>query len=422
MVLERVCSRAMGRAGTAVVCTAVAGALALASPRPQAPASAAVPIESPAAIGSQAYALGAGADGQVYLVWIEPAGEGVHALKFSRLDRGEWTPARAIARGSDWFVNWADHPSITARLDGSLLVHWLVNTGRKQGSYGYGIRVVRSANGGATWSTIFEDGMRNVADYAGFLTFAPGSHDTEAIYLAPLVPDDGTAHQGHTESEPVKTLAAVSFGPDGTVRQQKVVDADVCSCCPTDIAITTSGPVVVYRDHLPGNIRDISIVRRVNGIWTEPARVARDGWQIPGCPTNGPALAARNARLAVAWFTAAGNTPRLQLAFSNDAGATFGPPSVVDDGNPVGWPDLVMLEDGTALVSWLERRGNGRGEVLVRRVAEGRRPGPPFHVAESASGRATGIPHMVLSGDRLIVAWRTDRVLTASVPITAVQP
>jgi hypothetical protein len=306
--------------------------------------------------------------------------------------------------------------------DGSLLAHWLVNTGRKEGAYGYGIRVARSTDRGATWATIFEDGMRNVADYAGFLTFAPGGHATEAIYLTPLHPDEGETPSAHVEHEPIKTLAAVTVGPDGSVTARKVVDADVCSCCMTDIALTSGGPVAVYRDHLAGNIRDISIVRRVDGTWTAPAAVAHDGWMIPGCPTNGPAVTARDARVAVAWFTAAGDTPRLKLAFSDDGGARFGDPVVIDDGRPVGWPDLVMLEDGAVLVSWLERRGEGIGEVLLRRVASGRRPGPPLVVAQAVSGRATGVPHMVRSGDRVVVAWRTDRVLTASVPVAAIQP
>ena len=414
----RVRARAVVPAAAAAACTVLAAFTSSSGLGAQAP-SAVVSLNTPAAASSQAYSLSAGADGRAYLIWIEPAGAGTSALKFSRLDGAAWSAPREISRGSNWFVNWADHPSLTALPDGSLLAHWLVNTGRKQGSYGYGIRVARSTDQGAMWSTIFEDGMRNIADYAGFLTFLPGAQGADAIYLTPLKPDEESAG-GHGEHEPIKTLAAVSFGVDGSVRTQKVVDADVCSCCMTDIALSSAGPIAVYRDHLPGDIRDISIVRRVNGAWTEPAPVARDGWHIAGCPTNGPAVAAHEARVAVAWFTAASDTPRLKLAFSRDGGATFGAPLVIDDGRPVGWPDVVMLEDGSTLVSWLERRGEGTGEVLVRRVAPGQPPGAPLVVAQSISGRATGVPHMIRLGDRVLVAWRKDRVLTASVPLSAI--
>ena len=98
------------------------------------PPQAAVSIESPAGAGSLAYGLSTGADGRTYLIWIEPAAEGANVLKFSRLEGQAWSAPREISRGSQWFVNWADHPSITATPDGSLLAHWLVNTGRKQGA------------------------------------------------------------------------------------------------------------------------------------------------------------------------------------------------------------------------------------------------------------------------------------------------
>jgi hypothetical protein len=411
-------SRAVIRAGMAAACTA---AVALTWASVTGAQAAIDPLPTPAGPGSNAYAMAAGHDGKAYLVWIEPAGEGAQALKFSRFDGRAWNAPRDIARGGSWFVNWADHPSIAAMPDGTLLAHWLVNTGRKAGAYGYGIRVARSADDGATWSTIFEDGMKNVADYAGFLTFSPTAQGADAIYLTPLAPDDGTAH-GHDDAEHIKTLAAVSFAPDGRVTGQKVVDADVCSCCMTDIAQTSQGPVAVYRDHLPGDIRDISIVRRVKGEWIAPAPVFSDGWHIAGCPTNGPAVAARGERVAVAWFTAAKDTPRLKMVFSDDAGATFGAPVVIDDGRPVGWPDVTLMEDGTAIVSWLERRGEGQGEVLVRRVSPGRAPGPPVVIAKTVSGRATGVPHLVRIGDRMLVAWRNERVLTAAVPIASILP
>ena len=405
----RLSARAVVRASLAAVCAA-GFAAAVSTPAPYAQAkSAAIGLESPAADGSQAYAVTTAADGNTYLIWIEAADnadnaddadnadnaeKSTYSLKFSRLDGQRWTPAREIGRGSNWFVNWADHPSLTAMPDGSLLAHWLVNTGRKQGSYGYGVHVARSIDRGATWSTIFEDGMQNVSDYAGFLTFAAGGHGVDAIYLTPLKPDEGG--DDHGEHEGIKTLAAVSFNPDGSVKAQKVVDADVCSCCMTDIGFTTNGPVAVYRDHLAGDIRDISIVRRVNGAWTEPAPVHRDGWTIAGCPTNGPALAARGARVAVAWFTAVNDRPRLQLAFSDDSGASFAAPIAIDDGQPVGWPDLLMLEDGAAEASAKSSSGASRPAALLahrspwHRRSAAAQPGSPTWPASASAFSSPG--------------------------------
>ena len=166
-----------------------------------------------------------------------------------------------------------------------------------------------------------------------------------------------------------------------------------------------------------GEIRDISVVRLEQGKWTALTTAHNDGWHINACPTNGPSLAASGSRVAMSWFTGAGNVPRVKAAFSTNAGDRFTAPVIVDLGRPVGWPATVLLDDGSAVVSWLESKGEGRGDLLVRRVAPDGRLGAPTLVAQSSSGRSTGIPQMLRVRDRLLLAWRTDRVQTALVPV-----
>jgi hypothetical protein len=232
------------------------------------------------------------------------------------------------------------------------------------------------------------------------------------VYLTPLHPDDGTTD----EHAHIKTVGIARFDRGGKEISRQIVDQDACSCCSTDIAETALGPVAVYRDHEAGEIRDISIVRFVGGAWTTPVPVARDGWKIAGCPTNGPAVAANGRRVAVAWFTAANGQARVQVAFSSDAGATFTAPVRVDDGTPSGWPDVVLLDDGRAFVSWLEKAADGVGDVRVRAIGPDGRA-PAVTVATSSSGRATGIPMMTRAGRDAIVAWRQATVKTARVAL-----
>jgi hypothetical protein len=224
--------------------------------------------------------------------------------------------------------------------------------------------VASSNDRGNTWRLVLEESVRNVKDYSGFLTFLPSGTATTAVYLTPLAPDDRT---GGDEDEHVKTVGIARLAADGREIDRTTVDPDSCSCCSTDIADTANGPIAVYRDHEAGEIRDISIVRHVNGRWTTPAPVYRDGWRINGCPTNGPAVAAVDRRVAVAWFTAANDQPRVHVAFSTDAGATFSAPQRVD-----------------------ERKGT----IRVREISLAAR-GTALTVATASSGRSTGIPMMV---------------------------
>ena len=88
-------------------------------------------------------------DGRLLLSWIEPQDK-THALKFATFANGQWSAPRTIARGSDWFVNWADTPHIAVTPDGALWAHWLQKSAAS--TYAYDVVLVRSADGGATWS------------------------------------------------------------------------------------------------------------------------------------------------------------------------------------------------------------------------------------------------------------------------------
>jgi hypothetical protein len=204
----------------------------------------------------------------------------------------------------------------------------------------------------------------------------------------------------------------------------------VCDCCQTDAAVTAAGPVLVYRDRSPDEIRDIHVISWTDIGWGDPRPVHDDGWETGACPVNGPAVDARDERVVVAWFTAAGGIPRVKVSFSDDSAETFGDPHVVDDGDPAGRVDVLMLEDGSALVSWLERTQDDWSDVRVRRVTADGRKTPSERVStESGDGageRVSGFPRMAAAAeDRVLIAWTdvTDtrpRVRVAEVEIPMV--
>ena len=130
-----------------------------------------------------------------------------------------------------------------------------------------------------------------------------------------------------------------------------------------------------------------------------------DHWKVDFCPVNGPAIAADERRVALAWFTAANDSARVKVAFSDDAGARFGAPVRVDEGNPAGRVDVALLPDGNALVTWIERIGGDTAAVRLRRVSRDGTLGATRTVARSSAARASGFPRMVISGPDVIFAW-----------------
>jgi hypothetical protein len=357
------------------------------------------PLATPAAAGSAEPNLSLGPAGRVYLSWLELGPDSTHHLKFSTLQGERFTQARTIAAGAqgEWFVNWADFPSVIALSNARLVAHWLQRTGTSR--YAYGVRVATSKDGGRTWGSAVTPHRDESEAEHGFVSLFRAGDAVGIVWL------DGRKHaSAKTEAEAEMSVRFTTLTTNNRLTSDTEIDSRACDCCQTSAANTSRGPVLVYRDRSPTEVRDIAITRFSQGAWTQPRIVHRDHWVIAACPVNGPAVAAHNERVAVAWFTAARDEARVYVAFSGDAGDTFKAPIRVDDGAPAGRVDVQMLSDNSALVSWLERVGD-HTEVRVRRIYQDGRRTAARAVATSSAERASGFPHMIWRGKDVVFAW-----------------
>lgn len=382
-------------AGTCIVVMSLLSGLACG--RPEAVRELIGPVDAtpPTASGAFAPRLVA-APGGLWMTWLEPmeptspSESHGHRLRVARFTDVGWSEPVTIAQGTDFFANWADFPNLAQNSSGQLLAHWLEKTG--EDTYAYGIRLARSTDGGTTWQPVgllHDDGTPTEH---GFVSFVPEENGFRALWL------DGR--------EMVKggPMALRSAFVGEAVGASEMVDPRVCECCATSAVATRRGPLVAYRDRSEDEIRDIYTVLRADGSWTEPARVHADRWVIPGCPVNGPALAAEGDRVVVAWFTAADGEPKVQVAFSEDSGITFGPPALVQGEGALGRVDVVLKEEAGAVVSWLASE-QGEGVIRLRRVGPGGELEEPFSLAKTTAGRAAGFPQIEPWSDRIYAAW-----------------
>ncbi len=381
-------------------------------------------MPSPAREGSGQPHLAAGPDGPV-LSWLEESGDGGHTLFMDRLGPDGWTGRRAVRSSERFFVNWADVPSVVPLDDGSVAAHWLLRGA--QGGYDYGVRVSFSRDGGASWSepwTPHDDRSPTEHGFVSILPLAGGG--AGFVWLDGRkfaeVPSTGGGPAGHGSEAAEMTLRFRTGGAEIEPGPEVLLDERTCECCQTAMVSTARGPLVFYRDRSPEEVRDIYVTRRVEGRWTEPTPVHRDGWVFAACPVNGPAAAAAERRVAVAWFTGARDTARVRLAFSRDAGASFDEPVRVDDGNPAGRVDVALLADGSAAVTWLERVG-GASELRLRRIGPDGEVGPGVTVGRSTDGRSSGFPRLVATGEgTLLVAWTDARGDRSTVRVARIRP
>lgn len=338
--------------------------------------------------------VSAGAQNDVLLSWMEEEAPKKQTLKFARWNGETWSEPHTIASSDQFFVNWADTPSIVESSDG-LYAHWLQKSG--SGKYSYDINIARSIDGGKSWSKPAVPHANPVNSEYGFVTMLP-----EAAGGVALTWLDGR----NMIEEGVGTMAIRFAKLDvvGKLSNELVLDERTCECCQTGMTRTTDGHAVVYRDRSETEVRDMALVRVSGSAATKPLPVHADGWVIPGCPVNGPQVDSVGKSLAVAWYTESGGTSRVRIAFSNDGGVTFGKPvdlSVID---PLGRVDLVMLDEKTAAVSWMVKRGEV-ADVRVQLVTAAGPQGSHVSVGNTSSARASGFPRMVRFRDNLVIAW-----------------
>jgi hypothetical protein len=330
------------------------------------------------------------ADGSILLSWVEPQGDGLGVLKYAVRRGGGWSEARTIATGRRFWRHPAEVPGIISLSEGTLLAHW-VEKGKDSSDAEY--IYVSSSRDGLHWTEPqLAHHDRGPVQHGLASMVASGPKEASLLWLQALRGEDG----------PVSLMRTI-VGADGEEIREEELDSDVCSCCPTTVVKTAKGLLVAYRDHTPQDIRDIGILRFENGRWSESKILHPDKWQINACPVNAASAAARDKRVAVAWYTEADDTPRVQLAFSSDSGLTFGKPTVVSTRDTLGYASTALNSDGGALVSWIEE-GASSARALVRAVSPAGAAGPVLQVAEG-SRTSLGYPKLVHSGNETWIAW-----------------
>lgn len=339
-------------------------------------------------------------DGNIYLSWIENDKDTVSHLKFSTLKNNEWSTPKTITKGKGWFVNWADFPSITSFGASNLSAHYLEKSA--DDTYAYDVKLIQSTDHGETWNEAFKPHSDNTHTEHGFVSkVAMDDNSYLSVWL------DGRQN-AYAETDSTiaaqMTLRSAIVNDKGELIEEHLLDNRVCDCCQTDVAMTSEGPIVVYRNRSDEELRDTYYVKHVNGSWTEPKPIHEDNWKIAGCPVNGPSISAKDNIVAVTWFTIADNVPKVKVAFSNDNGNTFETPITIATETIMGRLDIELLHDGSALVSSMDSK-EGESVIVLQHIKQDGTFSAPFAVSQTANSRSSGFPRMVVKDDVVYLAW-----------------
>jgi hypothetical protein len=362
-----------------------------------APVFAVTPLTLPAPATASQPQLTSSTRGSI-LSWVEQNGS-MAVLRFAQRIGTGWSEPRTIASGSDWFLSDADVPTVQQLADGTLAAAWYRSTNVQQEAYDTWLAY--SKDEGKTWSRPFKPYSDRTMTQHGFVSLfdQPGGGlglvwlDAREWELNQDAPDGGAV-----------MLRSASFDASWKQTSDQVANLRVCDCCQTSVAIASDGVVTAFRDRTDKEIRDIHVIRLENGKWTDPQPVHHDNWEIDSCPVNGPAVSANGRTLALAWFTAATGQGHSYAAFSSDAGRSWGEPIRLDEQMSTGRVDIEMLDDGTAVASWVEF-ANQQAQFKARRVSASGPPSASVAVQGAAPARAGGFPRMTRQGDELLFVW-----------------
>jgi len=158
-----------------------------------------------------------------------------------------------------------------------------------------------------------------------------------------------------------------------------------CECCPHQLDFTPDGEALLTIRNDQQNLREIWVARAGRGStdFDRVQQVSTTGWIVPGCPFDGPRMAARrDPRLVVTWVDATEGVTRPWLARSDDGGASWREEEALLEGRGTAFAYPLVVDDGTSL--WVAAEELWDGLVVSREDGDGWQSVPVDHVREQA--------------------------------------
>ncbi len=322
--------------------------------------------------------------------WQERRGDG-SALHYAVLDRSGKEQRRGlVSSGPERFINGADFSSLAVLDNGDWVTFWLQKTAA--GTYAYEIHVVRSRDRGRSWDAPVVVHRDATPTEYGFVSMAPAGADrVRLIWLDGRNMAGSADAHGHGGDEHTTLLSAV-LTRDGVPTHERELDALTCACCQADLVRGAQKTVAVYRDRSDKDIHDVGAVVLDDEGASPPYSVHDDAWTMPGCPVDGPALAAHGERFLVIWPTMADGSMDVRAALGN--GDSFDAPRTLGKGAD----ELRRVDAADFAGGWLVSRVTTQDDTptltVTRLTADGE-----ARADQHLAGAAGGYPRLTVIGD-----------------------
>jgi len=357
------------------------------------------------------------------LSWVSGDSGSRHVRLARSADGGDtWSEPVTVTPGPDdvGSPHGESAPRLVAAPGGRLALVWSQSVpvpGRQWPASN--IRASRSLDGGRTWSrpvTLNDD----TASAPGTHTFHGVTWAGDSMLVAAWLDERGAENfSGHhhplpnTANEPTsepdaRIFIAVSSDFGERWEPNRAVWGAVCPCCRVSLARRADGGVTAaWRQHLPGNIRDVVTAPLVPAA-AEPRRVHRDDWEYPGCPHTGPAIGiGEDGTRHVAWYTGKpGGAGIYYAALPEGTDSVAKATPLIVGSVPTAHAALQPLAGGGAVVA-LDVSPEGSREIRLVRVDGAGNVGESIRIPDSNGGTYPQLA-VTKAGD-VLVAWTAPR-------------
>lgn len=324
--------------------------------------------------------------GELLAAWVGGAGETWHVWFARSPDAGDsWSdPVRVTTEAGQAHPHAEASPRLVAGPGGKVALVWTHSIpveGRRFPASD--LIAASSTDGGRSWSppAPVNDDFGGPPEGHTFHGAAWAGGDTLVVAWldgrgmagqATAAPSPAGQAHDHAHADSASAVWAARSADFGrTWGANRPLWASACPCCRVALARAPGGGIVAgWRAHLPGDVRDpvVAPLPADGEPAPDPERVHADAWVYPACPHSGPALAAGESSVHVAWFT--GKPGAAGVYYVRSAGGT--PTALVSAAElPIAHPAAVALADGGAAVVWDVDATGARVLTLAWMAADG---------------------------------------------------
>lgn len=297
-------------------------------------------------------ALAVDSGGRIFVVWSDQRAGGPQIYYTQSTDGGRtWATERRISSAEARPADGLEMGPYIAAIGGGAVVNW--SDVRRSPSWSIiDICAAHSADG------VSFMGDPRINDSSYLAQHQPSIAAAEGVVYAAW-----HGFPAPRQPQPTPLFVARSTDSGATFEPQRRADVyppgipaseiGSCNCCRPAVFASGNMAYVAFRTDST-NFRDIQLARSADrGVTWEPVvRVSRGLWSLTACPSSGPAGAARNDTVVVAWMEQRdpGGPRSVFVARSLDGGRTFDNETRVDD--EANLPSIAIDARGRIFVAW----------------------------------------------------------------------